>query len=161
MDLPMWWLVYLGFILGMLLPMFGVAFGVSCYKGRKIANGKASVLVSVVLSLALAAVGVYELTVDLGSTGGQVPLVWFGFLGPFVVMDLVYVRIMFFTKWAKRMMGKCKVEPESEEKPKMVMTVDDIGKDWETRIKKKDNPWFPISLDLCEQFCRYPRPLQL
>jgi hypothetical protein len=134
MDLPMWWLVYLGFILGMVLPMAGVAYCARCYKGRRITPGKTSVVLSVILSLALSAVGVYELTVLLESTGNNIYLVWFGFWGPFIVMDLVYLRMMLFTKWAKRMMGQCKEKPATE--PKKVMTIDDIGKDWETRIAK-------------------------
>jgi|GEM_PF-3728622 len=138
MDLPMWWLVYLCFILGMVLPMVGVILGLKYYKRHNIASGKAVIINCVLLSLGLSAVGVYELTVDLGAEGNGIYLVWFGFWGPFVVMDFVYVRMMFFTRWAKRMMGAYKDKPSK--RPKKVMTIDDIGKDWETRIKKRDAP---------------------
>lgn len=128
----MWWLVYLGFIIAMLAPMAGVVLGIRCYKAREIGSGKGCVIGGVGLSIAFAIVGVYLVTVLLATSGIVSGLVWFALLGPFIVLDLVYLRMMLFTRWAKRLMGKC--QPEPEEPPRRIMSIDDIGKDWEKRI---------------------------
>ncbi len=138
MDLPMWELVYVGLILAMAVPMIGVALGLRYYRCKEIGKGKACVIVGVVLGLIFAAVSVYYITVLLETTGTTTILVWFGIFGYLLVLDIVYIRMMFYTKWAKRIMGTCKERPAKA--PRKVMTVDDIGKDWEKRIQKKQGP---------------------
>jgi hypothetical protein len=140
MDLTMWELVYVGLILAMVVPMIGVALGFRYYRCKDISQGKACVIIGVVLGLIFAAVSVHFVTVLLETTGTTTILVWFGIFGYLLVLDIVYIRMMFSTKWAKRMMGTCKEKPASEQKPKKVMTVDDIGKNWEKRIQKRPGP---------------------
>ena len=131
----MWWLVYTGLVIAMLAPMVGVVLGIRCYRTKEIGSGKACVVFGVTLSLAFAALSVSLVTVLLGTTGIVTGLLWFGFFGFILLIDLVYLRMMLFTKWAKKRMGIRCAEPD--ERPRRVMTIDDIGKDWEKRIAEK------------------------
>lgn len=117
--------------------MVGIRLGVRCYKSKEIGTGKACVIVGVLLGLVFAAVSVYYVTVLYKTSGTATYLVWFSIFGYFLLLDIVVIRMMFFTKWAKRMMGTL---PKKEEPPKRrVMTIDDVGKDWEKRIAEKKN----------------------
>lgn len=134
----MWWLVYVGIIGAMVVPMLGVAFGLRCYKKRVVQTGKASVLVSIIISLVLAAVSVYFVTVLLETDPPATYLIWFGIFGYLLLTDIVYIRIMFFTKWAKRCMGITIKKSASVEPPKRRITkIEDIGKDWERKMEEE------------------------
>jgi len=114
----------------------GIRLGVRCYRSKEIGSGKACVIVGVLLGLVFAAVSVYYVTVLYKTSGTATYLVWFSIFGYFLLVDIVVIRMMFFTKWAKRMMGL--LPQRCEEPPKRrVMTIDDIGKDWEKRIAAK------------------------
>jgi len=131
----MWWLVYTGLIIAMLAPMVGVVLGVRCYRTKEIGKGMACIVIGVALSLAFAAVSVYLVTLLLETSGIVTGALWFGIFGFILLIDLVYLRMMLFTKWAKRRMGIRIAEPKS--RPTKVMSIDDIGKDWEKRIAEK------------------------
>lgn len=89
----------------MLIPWVGVAWCIRFYRMKRPGQGKAAIVASVAISLLFAALAVHLVTMLLELEGDAMFLAWGGLFGYFLLSDIVYLRMMLFTKWAKRRMG--------------------------------------------------------
>jgi hypothetical protein len=106
-----WGLVYSGIIAAMLTPWVGVSWCIRYYKMKKFSKGKAVVVTSVLLSLLFAALAVQYTIILIEANLLVSYLLWGGIFGFILLMDLVYLRMMLFSRWAKRVTGKIKPRP--------------------------------------------------
>jgi len=94
----------------MLIPWIGVAWGIRFYKKQDIAAGKTAVISSIIISLIWAALSVHVTIILTSADLTTAYILWGCVFGLFVVLDMVYLRMMLFTRWAKRITRKEKIE---------------------------------------------------
>jgi hypothetical protein len=94
----------------MFIPWIGVAWGIRFYKKRDIGSGRAAVISSIVISLTWAAMSV-QFTIMLTEADRTTAyILWGCVFGLFVVLDIVYLRMMIFSRWAKRVTSMAKAD---------------------------------------------------
>jgi hypothetical protein len=99
----------------MLIPWVGVAWGIRYYKRRDISAGRNAVISSIVISLICAALSVHLTVILTEADLTTAYILWGCVFGLFVVLDMVYLRMMLFSRWAKRVTAKVRFDRLMEE----------------------------------------------
>jgi len=108
-------LIYSLMIGAMLVPWIGVAWCIRFYKKQDIASARTAIISSMIISLIWAAISV-QLTIILTAADlTTIYILWGCVFGLFVFMDIVYLRMMVFSRWAKRVTERIRSDRMMEE----------------------------------------------
>ena len=99
----------------MLIPWIGVAWGIRFYKKKDISAGRTAVISSIIISLVWAAMSVHLTVILTEADLTTTYILWGCVFGLFLVLDMVYLRMMLFSRWAKRVTDRIRFDRIMEE----------------------------------------------